>query len=142
SSTASSLAVESETPLRLELAQGQRVRLHMEGLGAPMKASVRVGGDRRIHVGSGLEFLKVGRTLEVDELEGGARRAARVDSVNVVINPQTSVPELVVQLRYEGISETPPPAGVAFAAERGEHSGAADEDALVQVDEEAEGPWE
>lgn len=100
------------SPGRLELAAGQRVRLHMDGLGAPMKAAVHLGNDRKIRVGSNLEFLKVGRSLEVEEIEGGERRTALVDAVNVIINPATSIPELVVQLRYEGVSPTPPPARV------------------------------
>ena len=45
--------------------KGSRVRLHIEGLGSPMKARVRETGAREIAVGSNLEFLKVGRALEV-----------------------------------------------------------------------------
>jgi len=93
-----------------ELAAGHRVRLHVEGLGAPMKAAVHTATERRIRVGSQLEFLKVGRAVELEELGLGTRRSARVDSVNVIINPATSIPELVVQLKYAGLPDTPAPA--------------------------------
>ncbi len=93
-------------------AEGARVKLHIDGLGAPMKACVHQGSTRKLRVGSSLEFLKMGRDLQVEDVLEGERRGATVDAVNVVINPTTSVPELVVQLRYEGVSPTPPPAQV------------------------------
>src|SRR5690606_34817380 len=89
--------------------EGSRVKLHIGGLGAPMKACVHEGTSRKIRVGSSLEFLKMGRDLEIEHVGDGVRRGASVDSVNVVINPATSIPELVVQLRYEGVSPTPAP---------------------------------
>jgi hypothetical protein len=90
--------------------EGSRVRLHIEGLGSPMKARVRGGsGARQIQVGSSLEFLKVGRRLEVEDVEAGSRRAAQIDGVQVLINPSTKVPQLVVALRYEGAEDTPEP---------------------------------
>jgi len=101
---------EPTAPDSKELAAGHRVRLHVEGLGAPMKAAVHTATDRRIRVGSQLEFLKVGRTVELEELGQGTRRSARVDSVNVIINPATAIPELVVQLKYAGLADTPAPA--------------------------------
>ena len=88
---------------------GARVKLHIDGLGAPMKACVHEGSSRKLRVGSALEFLKVGHPLEIEDLEGGGRRGAHVDTVNVVVNPSTSIPELVVQLRYEGVTPTPAP---------------------------------
>lgn len=94
----------------LLLESGERVRLHIDGLGAPMKASVHDGSNRKVRVGSNLEFLKMGRTLEIEALESGQRRGARVDSVNVVVNPSTAVPELVVMLRYDGMTPSPAPA--------------------------------
>src|SRR5579871_489206 len=48
---------------------GTAVKLHIDGLGAPMKARVRKGGSRRLQVGSNLEFLKVGRGLQVEDVE-------------------------------------------------------------------------
>jgi hypothetical protein len=85
-----------------------RVRLHIDGLGSPMKARVRGASDRGVQVGSSLEFLKVGRRLEVEDLERGAKREAFIDSVSVAIDPKTQVPQLVVALRYEEAEESTP----------------------------------
>src|SRR5262245_304315 len=85
-----------------ETSRGSRVRLHIEGLGSPMKARVRTGGSQKVKVGSNLEFLKVGRKLEIEDLEAGGRREARIDGVEVVVDAQSQVPQLVVALRYEG----------------------------------------
>jgi hypothetical protein len=91
---------------------GSRVRLHIDGLGSPMKARVRGTHDRGVQVGSSLEFLKVGRRLEVEDLERGAKREAFIDSVSVAIDPKTQVPQLVVALRYEAADESTPPPSV------------------------------
>jgi len=97
---------------------GARVRLHIEGLGSPMKARIRAGSTQKIQVGSSLEFLKVGRKLEIEDMDGGGRRAALIDGVEVVVDPRTSVPQLVVALRYEGASEdTPQPTVTDLDAE-------------------------
>jgi hypothetical protein len=89
---------------------GARVRLHIEGLGSPMKARIRAGSSQKIQVGSSLEFLKVGRKLEIEDLDAGGRRTAHIDGVEVVIDPRTSVPQLVVALRYDGaVEDTPQP---------------------------------
>ncbi len=90
------------------VAQGSRVRLHIDGLGSPMKASVRDGGSRKLEVASNLEFLKVGRHLEIEDLGAGMRRGAHIDSVNVVIDPSSQVPQLVVALRYDDVEEATP----------------------------------
>jgi PilZ domain len=92
---------------------GAKVRLHIDGLGSPMKARVRSGDTGRVQVGSSLEFLKVGRRLEIEDLERGGRRTAHIDSVNVAIDPENQVPQLVVALRYEGAEETTPEPSVA-----------------------------
>ncbi|HEX9622457.1 MAG TPA: PilZ domain-containing protein, partial [Polyangiaceae bacterium] len=93
---------------------GTRVRLHIDGLGTPMKARVRDGSSRKIRVGSNLEFLKVGRHLEIEDLDQGVRTGASIDSVDVVVDPQTQVPQLVVALRYDGaIDVTPEPSVVS-----------------------------
>lgn len=98
---------------------GSRVRLHIEGLGSPMKARVREGTRKKVQVGSSLEFLKVGRRLEVEDLEAGERRIARIDGVDVTIDPQTQVPQLVVGLRYEGEGDedTPQPSVMDLGAD-------------------------
>src|SRR4051812_29843073 len=96
---------------------GSRVRLHIDGLGSPMKARVRESGSQNVQVGSNLEFLKVGRKLEVEDLEAGGRRHAQIDGVSVAIDPQTRVPQLVVQLRFDserGADTTPEPSVLHF----------------------------
>jgi hypothetical protein len=92
---------------------GTKVRLHIDGLGSPMKARVRSGDPRRVQVGSNLEFLKVGRRLEIEDLDRGGRRTAHIDSVNVAIDPESQVPQLVVALRYDGAEESTPEPSVA-----------------------------
>jgi len=92
---------------------GTKVRLHIDGLGSPMKARVRSGDPQRVQVGSSLEFLKVGRRLEIEDLERGGRRTAHIDSVNVAIDAGSKVPQLVVALRYEGAEESTPEPSVA-----------------------------
>ena len=92
---------------------GSRVRLHIDGLGSPMKARVRETGRQNVQVGSNLEFLKVGRKLELEDLEAGGRRQAQIDGVSVAIDPITRVPQLVVQLRFGGSEDTTPEPTVA-----------------------------
>ncbi|WP_437930641.1 PilZ domain-containing protein [Sorangium sp. So ce291] len=100
--SAPALTVPSGSAPAAETAQrGARVRLHIDGLGSPMKARVRTGGPDDLEVGSNLEFLKVGRSLELEEVELGTRREAYIDHVKVEVDPATSVPQLVVTLRYE-----------------------------------------
>jgi hypothetical protein len=103
----------SPAPQQSPHGSGTKVRLHIDGLGSPMKARVRSGDPRRVQVGSSLEFLKVGRRLEIEDLERGGRRTAHIDSVNVAIDPDSRVPQLVVALRYEGTEETTPEPSVA-----------------------------
>ncbi len=97
-----------ETKAATESGPGNRVRLHIDGLGAPMKARVRESSAKRVRVGSNLEFLKLGRKLEIEDLEQGQRRGGKIDSVSVAVDPSTQVPELVVTLRYEGVDEITP----------------------------------
>jgi len=105
-------------PDELPHGSGTKVRLHIDGLGSPMKARVRSGDPQRVQVGSNLEFLKVGRRLEIEDLERGGRRTAHIDSVNVAIDPESKIPQLVVALRYEGVhgEETTPEPSVADLA--------------------------
>jgi hypothetical protein len=87
---------------------GTRVKLHIEGLGSPMKARVKEGSSARVQVGSSLEFLKLGRKLELEDLERGARREAQIDGVSVIVDPSTRVPQLVVALRFEAADDNTP----------------------------------
>jgi hypothetical protein len=97
--------------------RGSKVRLHIEGLGSPMKARVRTGSTQKVQVGSNLEFLKVGRKLQIEDVEAGGRREARIDGVEVVVDAQTQVPQLVVALRYEGVEDTPEPSVLDLGAD-------------------------
>ena len=71
---------------------GTRVRLHIEGLGSPMKARVREATKTELAVGSNLEFLKVGRTLELEDVEHVRKREAHIANVNVQVDPTTQNP--------------------------------------------------
>jgi len=100
------------------LPKGARVRLHIEGLASPMKARVRDGDGKETLVGSNLEFLKVGRSLELEDVDKGGRREAFVDHVKVEVDPTSGVPQLVVALRYESARAAKPDAKTERPAER------------------------
>jgi len=100
---------------------GGRVRLHIDGLGAPMKALVKSASRSRVKVGSTLEMLRVGRRLELEDLERNARRGACIDAVEVMLDPQSGVPQLVVALHYEDVVDvTPDPTVIDDEARLGE----------------------
>jgi len=86
---------------RPEVDPGTRVRLHIEGLGSPMKARVRGATDGELLVGSNLEFLRVGRSLELEDVDRGGKRPAHIDRVDVEVDRASRVPQLVVTLRYD-----------------------------------------
>lgn len=80
---------------------GTRVRLHIEGLGSPMRARVRDAARGEVLIGSNLEFLKVGRGVELEDVEHGKRRIAHIEHVGVDIDAESNVPQLVVALSYD-----------------------------------------
>src|SRR6185312_12029400 len=82
---------------------GTKVRLHIEGLASPMRAKIRTAKTSAITVGSDLGFLQVGKQLELEDAQSGAKRPACIDRVDVAIDPQSNVPSLVVTLRYEDV---------------------------------------
>lgn len=84
---------------------GSRVRLHIQGLGSPMRARVREVASGEVLIGSNLEFLKVGRGVELEDVEQGATRQAHIEHVTVDIDKDTAIPQLVVALRYDGDAE-------------------------------------
>jgi hypothetical protein len=96
-----------------EVDAGTRVRLHIDGLGSPMKARVRGATDGELLVGSNLEFLRVGRSLELEDVDRGGKRPAHIDRVDVEIDRASRVPQLVVTLRYDDVGQeqlqAPPP---------------------------------
>lgn len=106
--------VESAQPEMVE--RGTKVRLHIEGLAAPMKARVKGTTRSRVQVGSNLEFLSVGREIEVEALDDQANFSAFIDGVEVCIDPRTQVPQLLVTLRRPGVDQTPQPAVVDVKA--------------------------
>jgi hypothetical protein len=100
---------ESEPLVRTEADEGTRVRLHIDGLSSPMKARVRGAVGKELLVGSNLEFLKVGRAIELENVDQGGKRPAHIDRVDVELDRETRVPQLVVTLRYDDMSADPPP---------------------------------
>lgn len=88
-----------------DVGRGTRVRLHIDGLGSPMKARVRDAGDASVLVGSNLEFLRVGRTIELEDVDHRCTRPAHIDRVEVEVDPASRVPQLVVSLRYDDVLE-------------------------------------
>lgn len=90
---------------------GSPVRIHIEGMPAPMKATMRDAAAKGAVVGSELKMLRLGAVVELEDKEHKTRRTARVDDVACEIDPHTSVPQLVVRLRY-------PEDAVSAAADR------------------------
>lgn len=136
-------AAQPEAPKAVVIEQvggvpGSPVKLHIEGLNAPMKARVRDSNGRKVQVGSNLEFLKVGRSIEVEDVDQGERRNAKIDSVTVAIDPQTQVPQLVVALRYAG-EITPQPSVVDTSNDEDAIAeGGLEDDSLEAADEHVE----
>jgi hypothetical protein len=95
-------------------APGTRVRLHIEGLGSPMRAHVKGSEATGLVVESELGFLQVGKELELENARTGGKRPARVARVGVEINPETQIPQLVVSLRYDA-ADTDKPGKTATA---------------------------
>jgi hypothetical protein len=102
-------------PALQAVAKGAKVKLHIEGLGSPMRARVADGDGQRIAVGSTLEFLRLGRKLEMESLDDGSRREARIDGLDVSIDPATGVPRLMVLLKTDSQETTPQPSVVDTA---------------------------
>jgi PilZ domain len=85
---------------------GSKVRLHIEGLGSPMRARLKNGANGSIEACSDLGFLKVGKGIELEDAASGERRPARIDHVEVAIDDDSKVPQLVVGLRYSDVPES------------------------------------
>ena len=112
---------------------GGSVKLHIGGLGAPLSARVRQQGKQRLSLGSSLDFLRVGRSVEIEDGTPGSRRGARIDEVDVAIDPESQVPELIVSLCYE--TGTPLPGATSSRAPIGSASQVHSAD-LFEVDEQ------
>jgi hypothetical protein len=103
-----------------QLPAGTRVKLHIDGLSSPMRARVQQGNargsaatsrqhDSQICVNSSLEFLKLGKRLQLENVDAGDQSEAYIDGIDVVIDPDTGVPHLVVVLRSQDTENTPEP---------------------------------
>ncbi len=103
-------------PRHVDQATGSRVRLHIEGLASPMRARVKVSSGTEVTAFSELGFLQVGKQLELEDAQSGAKRPACIDRVEVEIDRETRVPQLVVTLRYDDV-----PAHAVHEAEAEEH---------------------
>ena len=88
-------------------AKGNRVRLHIEGLGSPMRAHVKESRPGILTAFSGLGFLQVGKHLELEDASTGAKRPAKVVRVECEIDPASKVPQLVMSFQYEDEQVTP-----------------------------------
>ncbi len=119
------------------IAAGSDVRLHMAGLGAPMKARVFDSGGRLLSVGSQLEFLRLGSELEVEVGGVSGGRHATLHAVDISIDPETQIPHLVLSLGtgpYDA-DETPEPL-VIEQVNRAQHSRAPASDADEELNED------
>jgi hypothetical protein len=96
--------------LREPKEQGTRVRLHIDGLAAPMRARVKGACASELTVGSDLGFLRVGKHLELEDAGTGGKRPARIDRVEVEVDEASRIPQLVVTLRYDDVPEAVPSA--------------------------------
>jgi len=95
---------------------GSKVRLHIDGLASPMRAKIKDARATAVTVGSDLGFLQVGRQLELEDAQSGAKRPACIDRVDVAVDPASNVPQLVVTLRYADVEAAPAPVEVPVAA--------------------------
>ncbi len=90
----------TSTP-RLSIKPGSPVRIHIEGVSAPMRATLRDDASRGAIVGSELKMLRLGAVVELEDKEHRTRRSARVDGVDCEIDDESKIPQLVVRLRYD-----------------------------------------
>lgn len=98
------------------LRAGTKVKLHIDGLSSPMRARVQQGDSEQICVNSSLEFLKLGKRLQLEDVEAGDHSEAYIDGIDVVIDPETGVPNLVVVLRSHDFENTPEPSVIDTAS--------------------------
>jgi len=104
--------------------RGSKVRLHIDGLASPMRAKIRDAKECAVTVGSDLGFLQVGKQLDLEDAASGSKRAAKIDRVDVQVDPASRVPQLVVTLRYDDApADAPAAATSADAAEVDEATG-------------------
>lgn len=103
------VAEKASTHTTNNLSAGTRVKLHIDGLSSPMRARVQQGDAAQIRVNSSLEFLKLGKRLQLENVDAGNQSEAYIDGIDVAIDPNTGVPHLVVVLRSQDTENTPEP---------------------------------
>lgn len=91
----------------MDASGGPRVRLHLEGLGSPIRGRVCGATAKDVTVGSELAFLQVGKGLELEDAESGNRRPAHIDRVEVEVDPASHIPRLVIGLSYDDVPAVP-----------------------------------
>lgn len=124
---------DSANEVEPEGAETSAVRLHIDGVAQPMRAQVRQLAPGRLSVGSSLDFLSVGKSVEVEDVVTGGRHPARIGDVGVRVDPKSQVPELLVSVRYAAGSN---PLGGSLLAEANGGRGA--KPALAENNESAE----
>jgi len=107
-----------------QVSAGSKVRLHIDGLASPMRAKIKDARRAAVTVGSDLGFLQVGRQLELEDAQSGAKRPAMIDRVDILVDPASQVPQLVVTLRYCDVPHPTPEVG-SRAGSAPEEKGAA-----------------
>lgn len=78
-----------------------KVRLHIDGLANPMRMNIVDEESAKLRVSSDLGFLQVGKELQLED--GGFKRPAQIDRVEMELDPNSRVPHLVVSLKYTDI---------------------------------------
>lgn len=92
-----------------ESAQGQlgaKIRLHIEGLAAPMRARVRDTHGADVIAYSDLGFLQFGKTLDLEDAGSGGRRPAHIDRVQLEVDAASNIPQLVICMKYDDQADT------------------------------------
>lgn len=105
------------------LEPGAPMRIHIEGMSAPMRAVLRADARTAAVVGVELKTLRIGAFVELEDRDKGTRRPAKVDGVECEIDSTSNVPQLVVRLQYDDeklpflpTKKVPMPADVENAA--------------------------
>lgn len=110
---------QSETPQPVfTTTVGAPMKLHIDGLAAPMKARVVDGKPAKLRVGSQLDFLRLGRPVQVEDLSLGLKRDAHVHTVDVQVDAGSGIPQLVVTLKWEGCEDVTPAPTVVPSSKR------------------------
>ncbi len=81
--------------------RGAPVRIHIDGITAPMRATLKDELRKGAVVGSDLKMLRIGALVELEDKEKHTRRTARVEGVDCEVDQDTMIPQLVVKLRYD-----------------------------------------